>query len=117
MKSKTKITTKELIKLMHSKNKNYHLYEYAEILDVFFEIIPELIINDTEVQIDRFGTFSPRYNPAFSTTDPNTGETVSYNPSKTMKFSTSSTLNAEIKRKSSPETSSKSSKSNEGEQK
>lgn len=100
MKAKTKITTKELIKLMYSKNKNYHLYEYAEILDVFFEIIPELIINDTEVQIDRFGTFSPRYNPAFSTKDLNSGDIKQYNASKTMKFSTSSTLNAEIKRKS-----------------
>ena len=73
------------------------MYEYADFIAVFTEVIEKLIKENKEIQLDSFGSFIPKFNKELTTYSPNTKTTVTYPSSKTMKFKVSTTMQQRIK--------------------
>jgi len=93
------INRKILAKMMADWNDEYLVYECSDILDIFTEVIEQLIKDGRTIALDGFGTFQPKINPAFTTASLKSGtlEMVDYPGSTTMKFTTAPSLQDRVK--------------------
>jgi len=93
------INRKVLAKMMAEWNEEYLVYECSDMLDVFTEVIEQLIKEGHTIALDGFGTFQPKINPAFTTASLKSGtlEMVDYPGSVTMKFTPAVSLQKRIK--------------------
>lgn len=91
------INRKALAKMMSEWNEEYLVYECEDMLDTFTEVIEHLIKDGRTIALDGFGSFQPKINPAFTTTDLKSGERVTYAESTTMKFTPAVSLQKRIK--------------------
>lgn len=94
---KQKIRTKELIDYLHLYDNSYHKYEYKDILENIIEVISQLVAEDKEIALEKFGVFTTRKTPAKTTTDPRTSKRVFQEESHTFKFVTSTTFQQRFK--------------------
>jgi len=100
MTSKTSaINRKALAKMMAELSPDYLVYECSDILDIFTEVIEQLVKEGHIIALDGFGTFQPKINPAFTTASLKSGtlEMVDYPGSVTMKFTPAVSLQKRIK--------------------
>lgn len=93
------INRKALAKMMADWNDDYLVYECSDILDIFTEVIEQLIKDGRTIALDGFGTFQPKINPAFTTASLKSGtlEMVDYPGSTTLKFTPAVSLQKRIK--------------------
>lgn len=100
MTSKTPaINRKALAGMMAELSPDYLVYECSDILDIFTEVIEQLVKEGHTIALDGFGTFQPKINPAFTTASLKSGtlEMVDYPGSVTMKFTPAVSLQKRIK--------------------
>lgn len=93
------INRKVLAKMMAEWNEEYLVYECSDILDIFTEVIEQLVKEGYTIALDGFGTFQPKINPAFTTASLKSGtlEMVDYPGSTTMKFTPAVSMQKRIK--------------------
>lgn len=91
------INRKALAKMMSQWNEEYLVYECEDMLEIFTEVIEQLVKDGRTIALDGFGSFQPKINPAFTTTDLKSGERVTYAESTTMKFTPAVSLQKRIK--------------------
>ena len=93
------INRKALAKMMSEWNEEYLVYECSDMLDIFTEVIEQLVKEGHTIALDGFGTFQPKINPAFTTASLKSGtlEMVDYPGSVTMKFTPAVSLQKRIK--------------------
>ena len=91
------INRKALAKMMSEWNEEYLVYECEDMLDIFTEVIEQLVKEGHTIALDGFGTFQSKINPAFTTTGLKSGERVTYAESTTMKFTPAVSLQKRIK--------------------
>lgn len=100
MTSKTPaINRKALAKMMSDWNDDYLVYECSDMLDIFTEVIEQLVKDGHTIALDGFGTFQPKVNPAFRTRDLRQTDDIfiMYPESTTMKFTPAVSLQKRIK--------------------
>ena len=98
MTSKTPaINRKNLAKMMAEWNETYLVYECEDMLDIFTEVVEQLIKEGHTIALDGFGSFKPKNNPAFTTASLKTGERITYAESVTLKFTPAASLQQRIK--------------------
>lgn len=96
--SKTQnINRKILASMMAEFSPDYLVYECSDILDIFTDVIEQLIKEGHTIALDGFGSFQPKVNPAFTTHSLTSGERVTYPASTTMKFTPAVSLQKRIK--------------------
>lgn len=86
-----------LAKIMAEYDNSYHLYEYKDFLEIFTEVITQLVSEGKEVQLEQFGTFSPKSNPAKRLYSPLKNIYVDHPSSMGFRFIVSRVLNAKVK--------------------
>ena len=93
------INRKALAKMMSEWNEEYLVYECSDMLDIFTEVIEQLVKEGHTIALDGFGSFQPKINPAFTTASLKSGtlEMVDYPGSVTMKFTPAVSLQKRIK--------------------
>ena len=93
------INRKTLASMMAELSSDYLVYECSDVLDIFTEVIEQLVKEGHTIALDGFGSFQPKINPAFTTASLKTGtlEMVDYPGSTTMKFTPAVSLQKRIK--------------------
>lgn len=93
------INRKALATMMSEWNETYLVYECSDMLDIFTEVIEQLVKDGRTIALDGFGTFQPKINPPFTTASLKSGtlEMVDYPGSTTMKFTPAASLQKRIK--------------------
>ena len=91
------INRKALAKMMADWNDDYLVYECEDMLDIFTEVVEQLIKEGRTIALDGFGGFKPKYNPSFRTVSLTSDETITYPASQTMKFTPAVSLQKRIK--------------------
>ena len=93
------INRKTLAKMMAEWSDEYLVYECEDMLDIFTEVIEQLVKEGHTIALDGFGSFQPKVNPAFTTASlkSDTLEMVDYTGSTTMKFTPAASLQKRIK--------------------
>lgn len=94
---KHKVKTKELIDYLHLYDSSYHKYEYKDMLENIVQVISQLVAENKDVSLEKFGVFTTRKTPAKTTTDPRTSKRVFQEESHTMKFVTSPSFQTRFK--------------------
>ena len=84
---------------MADLSSDYLVYECSDMLDIFTEVIEQLVKEGHTIALDGFGTFQPKVNPPFTTASLKTGtlEMIDYPGSTTMKFTPAVSLQKRIK--------------------
>ena len=82
---------------MAELSSDYLVYECSDMLDIFTEVIEQLVKEGHTIALDGFGTFSPKVNPAFTTLSLSEGDYVTYPSSITLKFTPAVSLQKRIK--------------------
>ena len=95
--TKQNINRKVLAKMMADWNDDYLVYECSDMLDIFTEVIEQLVKDGRTIALDGFGTFQPKINPPFTTASLKSGERVTYAESVTLKFTPAVSLQKRIK--------------------
>ena len=96
--SKTQaINRKTLASMMAEWGEDYLVYECEDMLNIFTEVIEQLVKAGHTIALDGFGSFQPKLNPAFTTKSLTSDERVSYSESTTMKFIPAVSLQKRIK--------------------
>jgi len=93
------INRKALAKMMAEWNEEYLVYECEDILDIFTEVIEQLVKEGHTIALDGFGTFQPKINPTFRTRDLRQTDDIyiMYPSSTTMKFTPAVSLQKRVK--------------------
>lgn len=93
------INRKTLASMMAELSPDYLVYECSDILDIFTEVIEQLIKEGHTIALDGFGTFQPKINPAFRTRDLRQTDDIFiiYPSSTTLKFTPAASLQKRIK--------------------
>ena len=91
------INRKALAKMMSEWNEEYLVYECEDMLDIFTEVIEQLVKEGHTIALDGFGSFQPKINPAFTTMSLTSDERVSYSQSTTLKFTPAVSMQKRIK--------------------
>ena len=93
------INRKALAKMMSEWNEEYLVYECEDMLDIFTEVIEQLVKEGHTIALDGFGSFQPKINPAFTTASLKSGtlEMVDYPGSTTLKFTPAVSMQKRIK--------------------
>ena len=93
------INRKTLATMMAEWSEDYLVYECSDMLDIFTEVIEQLVKEGHTIALDGFGSFQPKINPPFTTASLKTGtlEMIDYPGSTTMKFTPAVSLQKRIK--------------------
>jgi len=93
------INRKNLAAMMAELSPDYLVYECSDMLDIFTQVVEQLVKEGHTIALDGFGSFKPKNNPAFTTASLKTGtlEMVEYPGSTTMKFTAAPSLQDRIK--------------------
>ena len=93
------INRKNLAAMMAELSEDYLVYECEDMLDIFTEVVEQLIKEGHTIALDGFGSFKPKNNPAFTTASLKSGtlEMVDYPGSITLKFTPAVSLQKRIK--------------------
>ena len=91
------INRKALAKMMSEWNEDYLVYECSDMLDIFTEVIEQLIKEGHTIALDGFGSFQPKINPAFTTLNLKEGGYITYPSSTTLKFTPAVSMQKRIK--------------------
>ena len=98
MTSKTPaINRKTLASMMAELSTDYLVYECSDMLDIFTEVIEQLVKEGHTIALDGFGSFQPKINPPFTTLSLTEGDYVTYPSSTTLKFTPAVSLQKRIK--------------------
>jgi nucleoid DNA-binding protein len=97
MTSKANINRKTLASLMSEWSEDYLVYECDDMLNIFTEVIEQLVKEGRTIALDGFGTFQPKINPSFTTASLTSGEPCTYPESTTLKFTPAVSLQKRIK--------------------
>ena len=93
------INRKTLASMMAEISSDYLVYECSDMLDIFTEVIEQLVKEGHTIALDGFGSFQPKINPAFTTASLKSGtlEMVDYPGSTTLKFTPAVSMQKRIK--------------------
>jgi len=92
------INRKTLAGMMAELSPDYLVYECEDMLDIFTEVIEQLIKEGHTIALDGFGSFQPKVNPEFTTLSfKKEVDYVTYPSSITMKFTPAASLQKRIK--------------------
>ena len=93
------INRKTLAGMMAESSPDYLVYECSDMLDIFTEVIEQLVKEGCTIALDGFGSFQPKVNPAFRTRDLRQTDDIyiMYPSSTTMKFVPAVSLQKRIK--------------------
>lgn len=99
MTSKLNINRKTLASVMAEYSEDYLVYECEDMLNIFTEVIEQLVKEGHTIALDGFGTFQSKINPAFRTKDLRKTDDVfiTYPESTTLKFTPAVSLQKRIK--------------------
>jgi len=93
----TNINRKMLASMLSEASPDYLVYECEDFIDLFTEVIEQLVKEGHTIALDGFGTFQTKINPEFTTKSLKTNERVTYPESTTMKFTAAPSLQDRIK--------------------
>jgi len=93
------INRKTLASMMAELSPDYLVYECSDMLDIFTEVVEQLIKEGRTIALDGFGSFQPKVNPEFRTRDLRQTDDIfiMYPSSTTMKFTPAASLQKRIK--------------------
>ena len=93
------INRKTLASMMAELSEDYLVYECSDMLDIFTEVIEQLVKEGHTIALDGFGSFQPKVNPEFRTKDLRKTDDIyiTYPASTTMKFTPAVSLQKRIK--------------------
>jgi nucleoid DNA-binding protein len=99
MTSKANINRKMMASMMAEASPDYLVYECEDFIDLFTEVIEQLVKEGHTIALDGFGTFQPKINPEFRTKDLQKTDDVfiTYPESTTLKFTPAVSLQKRIK--------------------
>ena len=91
------INRKTLASRMAEISSDYLVYECSDMLDIFTEVIEQLVKEGHTIALDGFGSFQPKVNPEFTTLNLKEGGYITYPSSTTMKFTPAVSMQKRIK--------------------
>jgi nucleoid DNA-binding protein len=91
------INRKMLASMLAEWSEDYLVYECEDFIDLFTEVIEQLVKEGHIIALDGFGSFQPKLNPAFTTKSLTSDERCTYPESTTLKFTPAVSLQKRIK--------------------